>query len=158
MLKFILLQKLWPYKRVASTKPNNLNRLVSLFRVSVSCFFSLLSTTTMPAYRTKMRCAYADPAPKKNRAPKKQLTDEEKEDAKIKRDINKLLREQKQKWEATLKPWRGDETMRWPLNTFVSSQIIFVTDGSKLTGSTTRRLSTKVTVCKCEMQFSSWRC
>lgn len=107
----------------------------------------------MPAYRTKMRCAYADPAPKKNRAPKKQLTDEEKEDAKIKRDINKLLREQKQKWEATLKPWRGDETMRWPLNTFVSSQIIFVTDGSKLTGSTTRRLSTKVTVCKCEMQF-----
>lgn len=66
-----------------------------------------------------MACAYAEPAPKKPRAPKKQLTEEEKEEAKFKRDINKLLRERKIEWEATLKPWQGDEGMRWPLDTLV---------------------------------------
>jgi hypothetical protein len=75
----------------------------------------------MPAFRTKMRCiGYAtEPAPKKPRV-KKVLTDEEKEGAAVKRGIKKLLKDQKDKWETTLKPWKGDGTMRLPLGTFVS--------------------------------------
>ncbi|KAF7351127.1 hypothetical protein MSAN_01675200 [Mycena sanguinolenta] len=73
----------------------------------------------MPAYRTKMRCAYADPllTEKKPRAPRKQLTPEEKEEAKIKRAANKAVRENKVEWEAGLKMWAGDERMSWPLGT-----------------------------------------
>ncbi|KAF8210552.1 hypothetical protein K438DRAFT_1809892 [Mycena galopus ATCC 62051] len=72
----------------------------------------------MPVYRTKMRCAYADPLPvvKKPRAPKIQLTADEKEAAKIQRGVNQVLREKKKEWEATLKPWTGDERTRLPLN------------------------------------------
>ncbi|KAF7978466.1 hypothetical protein HWV62_45585 [Athelia sp. TMB] len=83
---------------------------------------------SMPAYRRgRMACAYADPAPKKPRAPKKQLTEEEKEDAAIKREINKLMRESKKDWEATLKPWKGDERMAWSLNTLA----LFKSDAKK---------------------------
>ncbi|KAJ6497667.1 hypothetical protein C8R45DRAFT_983789 [Mycena sanguinolenta] len=73
----------------------------------------------MPVYRTKMRCAYTDPSTieKKPRAPKKQLTPEEKEEAKIKRAVNKAVREKKVEWEANLKKWTGDERMSWPLGT-----------------------------------------
>ncbi|KZP30594.1 hypothetical protein FIBSPDRAFT_850485 [Athelia psychrophila] len=78
----------------------------------------------MPAYRRKINCAYAEPTPKK---PRQQLSEEEKEDAKLKRDINKLIREQRTEWEATLTPWKGDEAMRWPVNTLA----LFKSDAKK---------------------------
>ncbi|KAJ6497666.1 hypothetical protein C8R45DRAFT_135313 [Mycena sanguinolenta] len=82
----------------------------------------------MPAYRTKI-CAYAYadldldlfPSEKKPRAPKKPLTPEEKQEAKAKRAANQVLRAKKAEWTAELKPWAGDERMRWPLGTVVSS-------------------------------------
>jgi hypothetical protein len=72
----------------------------------------------MPAYHSKMRCIYdTEPTPKKPRI-KKVLTDEEKEAA-LKREINKLLRAKKKEWEATLKPWKGGDTVRLPMDTVV---------------------------------------
>jgi hypothetical protein len=72
----------------------------------------------MPAFRSKMRCiGYAtEPVPKKPRV-KKVLTEDEKEEAALKRGINKLLKEKRLEWAATLKPWKGD--MRLPLGTLV---------------------------------------
>jgi hypothetical protein len=68
-----------------------------------------------------MRCiSYAtEPAPKKPRV-KKVLTDAEKDEAAVKRDVNKLLKENKKEWESTLKPWVGSESMRLPVGTLVS--------------------------------------
>ncbi|KAF8208410.1 hypothetical protein K438DRAFT_1961025 [Mycena galopus ATCC 62051] len=90
----------------------------------------------MPAYRAKIRCAYADPLSivKEPRVPKRQLTAEEKEDAKIQRGVNKLLREKKKDWEATLTPWTGDERMRLQLNTLSDAKRAFkLTDAEMLT-------------------------
>lgn len=114
----------------------------------------------MPVYRRKICCACTEPVPKRPRAPKRQLTDEEKEDAKFKREVNKLLREKKKEWEATLRPWRGDETMKWPLNTFVSGQIIFATGGSELTAAPrfACRLFTKAMVSQCEVKIGGATC
>jgi hypothetical protein len=74
----------------------------------------------MPAFRSKMRCIgyTTEPVPKKPRV-KKVLTEDEKEEAALKRGINKLLKEKRLEWEATLKPWKGHETTRLPLGTLV---------------------------------------
>jgi hypothetical protein len=75
----------------------------------------------MPAFCSKMRCIgyVTEPAPKKPRV-KKVLTDAEKDEAALKRNVNKLLRENKKEWESTLKPWVGSESTRWPVGTLVS--------------------------------------
>lgn len=76
----------------------------------------------MPAYRSKMRCAFAEPpAPKvkKPRKPRSELTEEEKLEAETKRIVNKGLKEAKKEWEATLKPWVPVEQFSWPKDTIV---------------------------------------
>ena len=74
----------------------------------------------MPAFRHRTRCiGYTqDPLPKNPRV-KKVLTEFEKEEAAIKREINNIYKEKKKEWEGTLKVWRGDEDMRLPMNTLV---------------------------------------
>lgn len=65
-------------------------------------------------------CAYrAAPVVKR---PKKILTEEEKEDAAIKREVNKMLKEGKKEWEASLpKPWvEGPTPFRHHPGTMVS--------------------------------------
>jgi hypothetical protein len=73
-----------------------------------------------------MRCiGYAtEPAPKKPRV-KKVLTDAEKDEAAVKRDVNKLLKENKKEWESTLKPWVGSKSTRWPVGTLVRLSFFF---------------------------------
>ncbi|KAE9386623.1 hypothetical protein BT96DRAFT_948987 [Gymnopus androsaceus JB14] len=74
----------------------------------------------MPAYRTKMRCAFASPEPikeKKPRAPRKKLTEEEKAEAAEKRSARKEWMEATKEWEEALLPWRQDEDFKWPTGT-----------------------------------------
>ena len=79
----------------------------------------------MPAFRHRAHCIgyMQDPLPKKPRV-KKVLTDSEKEEAAMKREINKILKEKKKEWEGTLKVWRGDESTRLPMNTLVCCLVI----------------------------------
>lgn len=76
----------------------------------------------MPAYRRKMRCAFAEaaaPKVRKPRKPRSELTEEEKLEADTKRMVNKGLKEAKKEWEATLKPWVPEENFSWPKDTVV---------------------------------------
>jgi hypothetical protein len=71
----------------------------------------------MPSYRSKMCCAHREPTVKR---PRKVLTAEEKEDAKLKRDINKMMKENRVEWEATLQPWvEGASAFRHPAGIYV---------------------------------------
>ncbi|KAJ7092288.1 hypothetical protein B0H15DRAFT_1021040 [Mycena belliarum] len=86
----------------------------------------------MPSYRSKISCASrADPFLTR---PKKTLTEEEKEDAKMKREINKMLKERRVAWEAALpSPWsEGNSTFRHP----VSTRVMFKSDAKKTFGLT----------------------
>ncbi|KAJ7618215.1 hypothetical protein DFH06DRAFT_1107312 [Mycena polygramma] len=92
----------------------------------------------MPAYRSKMCCAYsAEPAPKRAR---KVLTEDEKEDAKFKREVNNMLKENRGEWEATLpKAWvEGAMTFRHPAGTHV----MFKSDAKKAFGLTEAEILT----------------
>ncbi|ESK82615.1 hypothetical protein Moror_11233 [Moniliophthora roreri MCA 2997] len=73
----------------------------------------------MPAFRRKMCCAFAEDKPKPKRAskPRPVLTPEEKADKMIQRELNRIMREKKKEWEATLVPAVVDESFRWPVNT-----------------------------------------
>ncbi|KAF8347262.1 hypothetical protein F5887DRAFT_51143 [Amanita rubescens] len=68
----------------------------------------------MPAFR-KPRCiGYAsEPKPRVKRV----LTEAEKGEAAMKRNINKLLKPARKEWEATLKPWVHNESLRLPIGT-----------------------------------------
>ncbi|KAJ6497682.1 hypothetical protein C8R45DRAFT_983850 [Mycena sanguinolenta] len=78
----------------------------------------------MPAYRSNMRCTYTDSSAKKSRdrEHKKQPTPEEKAAAKTKRSATEVLQEKQEEWTARLRPWTGDERMRWPLGTLALSK------------------------------------
>ncbi|KAJ7106847.1 hypothetical protein C8R43DRAFT_1243760 [Mycena crocata] len=81
----------------------------------------------MPSYRSKMSCSYrAEPVVKR---PKRILTEDEKEDAKMKREINKMVKESRTKWESTLPgAWiAGPNAYRHPANTYV----MFKSDAKK---------------------------
>ncbi|KII85454.1 hypothetical protein PLICRDRAFT_56695 [Plicaturopsis crispa FD-325 SS-3] len=76
----------------------------------------------MPPVRSrKMRCAFREsPPPKarKPRAPMKVLTEEEKADAEIEKEVRKMGREMKKDWDAQLgKAWTPDSTFRFPIGT-----------------------------------------
>ena len=75
----------------------------------------------MPAFRHKIRCAYADPIPKKPRAPRPTLTPEEKALKKLESEARKEKKQLVTEWESKLQVWKdSNETFRHPLNTEVS--------------------------------------
>ncbi|KAJ6541069.1 hypothetical protein DFH09DRAFT_1322920 [Mycena vulgaris] len=78
-----------------------------------------------------MSCAYhVEPVVKR---PKKILTEEEKQDAKMKREINKMLKESRGEWEATLPaPWVVRFTFLHPVGT----RLMFKSDAKKAFGLT----------------------
>ncbi|KAJ7106863.1 hypothetical protein C8R43DRAFT_1045353 [Mycena crocata] len=85
----------------------------------------------MPSYRSKMSCAYrAEPLVKR---PKKILTEDEKEDAKMKREINKMVKESRTKWESTLPgAWiEGPNAYRHPRKHLCESPVMFKSDAKK---------------------------
>ncbi|KAK7046370.1 hypothetical protein R3P38DRAFT_2873487 [Favolaschia claudopus] len=97
----------------------------------------------MPAYRSKMCCAYLndDLLTKRPRAPrpKKILTAEEKEEAKVKRAANKALKERRVAWEATLPtPLKEDPNFRHREGTLLT----FKKDAMKCFGLTEREVAT----------------
>ncbi|KAJ6575740.1 hypothetical protein DFH09DRAFT_1455138 [Mycena vulgaris] len=78
-----------------------------------------------------MSCAYhVEPVVKR---PKKILTEDEKQDAKMKREINKVLKENRGEWEAMLPaPWVESSTFRHPAGT----RLMFKSDAKKAFGLT----------------------
>ncbi|KAJ7452787.1 hypothetical protein B0H11DRAFT_1653545, partial [Mycena galericulata] len=84
----------------------------------------------MPKYSRSKMCTDSEYRPKPViKRPRKNLTEEEKEEAKIKRAVNKVLRANRKKWEATLpKPWiEGANPFRHPTETYV----MFKSDAKK---------------------------
>ncbi|KAJ7159211.1 hypothetical protein C8R43DRAFT_1233989 [Mycena crocata] len=82
----------------------------------------------MPRYRSNMCCAHAVPPPVVKR-PKKILTEDEKEEAKLKRAANKVLRDNMKEWKTTLPAqWvEGATVFRHPYGTHV----MFKSDAKK---------------------------
>lgn len=76
----------------------------------------------MPPYRSKKICCASleeSPKPKKPRAPRKKLTEEEKKEAERLRLERKAKKEAKAAWEETLKPWSPNANFRWKAGTLV---------------------------------------
>ena len=90
------------------------------FELAAPSAFSNL--TEMPAQRgRKIICAYRDPSPKleKQRAPRRKLTEEEKEKTAQLRAEQKAKKELKIKWEETLKQWGPNESFQCPKGTLL---------------------------------------
>ncbi|KAI0675840.1 hypothetical protein C8Q78DRAFT_988330 [Trametes maxima] len=72
------------------------------------------------AYRSRFRCAYADPpVPKRRPAVKKrsEMTQDEKDEADAKGLARKELKTAKEEWEKNLASWNGPSDFKWPTNT-----------------------------------------
>ncbi|KAJ6476654.1 hypothetical protein C8R47DRAFT_1051961 [Mycena vitilis] len=81
----------------------------------------------MPCYRSKICCAHrVEPVAKR---PRKVLTAEEKVEAKVKRAVNKTLRENRAQWESTLpRAWVEGNT---PFRHWVGTHIMFKSDAKQ---------------------------
>jgi len=85
----------------------------------------------MPPHRSKkMKCighieeAAEVSKARKPRQPKKVLTEEEKEDADIEKELRRIARECKKEWEATLVPWVVNSDFRFPIGTMVTGECL----------------------------------
>ncbi|KAJ7130697.1 hypothetical protein C8R46DRAFT_1048810 [Mycena filopes] len=92
----------------------------------------------MPPYRSKTCCAHhARPVVKR---PKKVLNEEEKAEAKVKREINKALKDKRVEWEATLPgPWREGAA---PFRHLAGTHVMFKSDAKKAFTLTEREILT----------------
>ncbi|KAF7351139.1 hypothetical protein MSAN_01676400 [Mycena sanguinolenta] len=93
----------------------------TLYLATLLNFTSILEPTEIQCPPTAQQCVATTQTPprkkSRDREHKKQVTPEEKEAAKTKRSATEVLQEKKEEWAAGLKPWTGDERMRWPLGT-----------------------------------------